>query len=309
MSNSLKSKIGNDFGVQQDLLSTADGVKKYEMYLDRFLEIELGQIKWSDLPDTIDERYLELCLLKNGSALFFRDDIIGYIGIGTTSYGKWNIYGIPEERTGYGANGAQFKRNSSDSVIIWNKLTHGNDWDLLGDYASKLALIDEIIMINVNAQKTPILLKCNEKQRLTLKNLYAKYRGNQPFIFADDGLDISGIQTLSTGAPYIADDLYNLKTNIWNEALTYIGVVNVQTNKKERLITDEVIKANGGTMASRETRIRAREIACKEINKMFGLNLSVEFVDSNEREENMPNNGVTENDSRETMKEGEVVHG
>lgn len=305
----MNKNMRNDYGVQQQYMSTEAGKQKYDMYLDRFVEIALGQIKWNNLPEEIDERYMELSLLKNGSALFFKDDIIGYIGIGTTAFGKWNIYGIPEERTGYGANGTQFKRNSKDSVIIWNKLTHTNDWNLLTDYASKLALIDEILMINVNAQKTPILIKCSEMQRLTLKNLYEKYRGNTPFIFADDGLDVNSMQTLSTGAPYLARDLYELKMNIWNEALTYLGVVNIQTNKKERLITDEVTRLNGGTMASRETRIKAREIACKEINKMFGLNISVEFVDSNEREENMKNNGVTENVSRETMKEGEEVHG
>ena len=305
----MNKNMRNDYGVQQQYMNTEAGKQKYEMYLDRFVEIALGQIKWNNLPEEIDERYLELSLLKNGSALFFKDDVIGYIGIGTTAFGKWNIYGIPEERTGYGANGAQFKRSSKDSVIIWNKLTHTNDWNLLTDYASKLALIDEIIMINVNAQKTPILIKCSETQRLTLKNLYEKYRGNTPFIFADDGLDVGAMQTLSTGAPYLARDLYELKMNIWNEALTYLGVVNIQTNKKERLITDEVTRLNGGTMASRETRIKAREIACKEINKMFGLNISVEFVDSNEREENMKDNGVTENVSRETMKEGEEAHG
>lgn len=305
----MNKNMRNDYGVQQQYMSTEAGKQKYDMYLDRFVEIALGQIKWNNLPEEIDERYMELSLLKNGSALFFKDDIIGYIGIGTTAFGKWNIYGIPEERTGYGANGTQFKRNSKDSVIIWNKLTHTNDWNLLTDYASKLALIDEILMINVNAQKTPILIKCSEMQRLTLKNLYEKYRGNTPFIFADDGLDVNSMQTLSTGAPYLARDLYELKMNIWNEALTYLGVVNIQTNKKERLITDEVTRLNGGTMASRETRIKAREIACKEINKMFGLNISVEFVDSNEREENMKDNGVTENVSRETMKEGEEVHG
>lgn len=305
----MNKKIKNDLGVQQQILSTISGEEKYELYLERFLEIALGQIQWNGLPEEVDARYLELSLLKNGSALFFKEEIYGYIGLGTTSYGKWNIYGIPEERIAYGANGTQFKRNSKNSVIIWNKLSHNNEWLLLTDFASKLALIDEILLINVNAQKTPIILKCSERQRLTLKNLYEKYRGNIPFIFADEGLDLNSIQTLSTGAPYIAQQLYELKMNIWNEALTYLGVVNIQTNKKERLITDEVTRLNGGTMASRETRLKAREEACKEINKMFGLNISVEFVDSNEREEGMKNNGSEENVSRETKEEGEEVNG
>ncbi len=302
------NKIRQDYGEKSGLDSSITDKNKYQLYLDRFVEIALGQIKWNNLPKEVDERYLELKLLTNGSALFFKDDIFGYAGIGTTAYGKWNIYGIPEERTAYGANGAQFTRTSKDSVIVWNKLTHGSDWNLLTDYAKKLALLDSIIMINANAQKTPILVKCTEKQRLTLLNLYRKYEGNEPFIFADDGLDVTGFETLGTGAPLVIDKLYELKTNIWNEALTYLGVLNLQETSGERVTTDAVSKLLSGTMASRETRLKAREIACKEINEMFGLNLSVEFVDSNMTEEKKEKEEKEENVSRETN-EGGDIHG
>lgn len=293
----MTKKIKNDLGVQGQILSTANGRQKYLLYLDRFLEISLGQITWKNLPKEIDERYLELSLFKNGSALFFYDDVIGYIAIGSTAYGKWSIYGIPEERTGYGANGAQFKRNSKDSVIIWNKLSHTSDIDLLSDYASKLALLDDIVMMNANAQKTPILIKCNEAQRLTLIHLYEKYVGSEPFIFADEGLDSNAFQILGTGAPFTADKIYELKTQIWNEALTYLGVVNITTTSRERLISDQVEKAMGGTMASRQTRLKARKQACKEINEMFGLNVDVKFVDSNEKEEKIVSRETTGEDN------------
>ena len=98
--------------------------------------------------------------------------------------------------------------------------------------------------------------------------------GNQPFIFGDrNDLNPNSIQALVTGAPYVADKLYELKQNIWNEVLTFLGVPNVQMNKKERLITDEVNRGLGGVFASRYSGLLSRRQACDQINEMFGLYL------------------------------------
>ena len=253
----------------------------YIVYLDRLLEIAVSQFKWDGLPDTVDSRYLEKTLLNNGSAIFFKDEIFGFTALQSANYGRWNIYGIPQERRAYAQNGYNRELTDKDSVIIWNNQLHKNDLILLTEYAKKLYQLDQIISINVNAQKTPILIKCNDRQRQTMVNLYKKYDGNEPFIFADKDIDLTGVTVLNTQAPYLARDLYELKMNIWNEVLTYLGVVNIQTNKKERLITDEVTKLNGGTMASRQSRLNARKQACNEINAMFGLNVSVSINDDN----------------------------
>ena len=169
----------------------------------------------------------------------------------------------------------------------------------LVSFADRLGKIDEIIDININAQKTPILILADESKRLTMKNLYMKYDGNQPFIFGDrNDLNPNSIQALVTGAPYVADKLYELKQNIWNEVLTFLGVPNVQMNKKERLITDEVNRGLGGVFASRYSGLLSRRQACVQINEMFGLNISVEY-----RNESETDNVKAEAD--DTKEEGE----
>jgi hypothetical protein len=84
---------------------------------------------------------------------------------------------------------------------------------------------------------------------------------------------------LQTNAPYVADKLYQLKTQIWNEALTYLGISNLNVQKKERLVSDEVIRSMGGVIASRYSRLQARREACDAINRMFGLDISCDFRD------------------------------
>ena len=139
--------------------------------------------------------------------------------------------------------------------------------------------LDQIIMVNAKAQKTPVLVQGTEEQRLTLKNLYMQYDGNQPFIFGDKNLDLTGLKAISTEAPYVADKIYELKTQMWNEVLTVLGITNLNLQKKERLITDEAASANGATVTSRYSRLEARRMAAEQINQMFDLDISVHFRD------------------------------
>ena len=144
-------------------------------------------------------------------------------------------------------------------------------------FARRLWDLDRTIEVNARAQKTPVLLQGPEEKRLTLLNLYKEYDGNAPVIMGNQTLDPEGFRVLSTDAPFVGDKLYQLKTQIWNEALTYLGISNLTIQKKERVNTDEVTRSMGGTLASRNARLEARRKACREINKMFGLDISVSF--------------------------------
>lgn len=263
-----------------------ENIRTYRLYLDQILEIAIARYKWNGLPKTIDERFLELTLCgKNGAVLFFKDENIGHLALPCTMSGRFNVYNIPIQRRAYAVNGYQATRDDTNSVIIYSNQLHNgmSVYNRLVQYAKDLYLIDSIIMVNVNAQKTPLMLLADEKQMLTLKNLYMKYDGNQPFIFGDrNDLNPNSIQALVTGAPYVADKLYELKQNIWNEVLTFLGVPNVQMNKKERLITDEVNRGLGGVFASRYSGLLSRRQACEQINEMFGLNISVEYRNESE---------------------------
>ena len=263
-----------------------ENVRTYRLYLDQILEIAIARYKWNGLPNTIDERFLELTLCgKNGAVLFFKDENIGHLALPCTMSGRFNVYNIPIQRRAYAVNGYQATRDDTNSVIIYSNQLHNgmSVYNRLVQYAKDLYLIDSIIMVNVNAQKTPLMLLADEKQMLTLKNLYMKYDGNQPFIFGDrNDLNPNSIQALVTGAPYVADKLYEPKQNIWHEVLTFLSVPYVQMNKKERLITDEVNRGLGGVFASRYSGLLSRRQACEQINEMFGLNLSVEYRNESE---------------------------
>lgn len=249
----------------------------FMQYYNRLVELAISMFDWKNLPDTIDARFLELALFGDGMAVFFEDKEIGYLALRTTIGGRLNLYNIPTDRRAYASNGYNMPLTQDNSVIIWNNLMHTNSVLEVSNFSKRLWDLDRTIDVNAKAQKTPILIRCDESQRLTLKNLYKQYTGNEPVIYGDKGLSARPIDVLTTGAPYVCDKLYELKTQIWNEALTYLGISNVSYQKKERLLQDEVQRNLGGTIASRYSRLEARRQAAEEINRMFGLNIEVDF--------------------------------
>lgn len=250
----------------------------YRQYLNRLTELAISMFEWKNLPDTVDARYLELHLFETGCMVYFKDDVIGDLCLDCIVQGRLDVYGNPLLRRAYsGYNNYQKLLKYDNSVIIWNNYLHSNSILDVEMFARRLYNIDRIIDVNANAQKTPVLLQGTEKQRLTLLNLYKEYDGNAPFIFGDKNLDINSLKAFSTNAPYVCDKLYQLKTQIWNEALTYLGISNINIQKKERLITDEVTRNQGGTIASRYSRLESRRQAVEKINEMFGANIEVNY--------------------------------
>lgn len=251
----------------------------WRQYYNRLVELSVSMFEWKNLPETIDERFMELVLFSQGKAVFFYDEVMGYLCLRCTIGGGFDVYHTPIEREAYADNGYHNRLNETNSVIIWNNYLRTNSQLDVEVFSHRLYDIDRTIDVNVKAQKTPILILCDQQQRLTMLNVYKQYDGNSPVIAGDKMLNPNDFKVLTTGAPYVADKLYTLRTQIWNEALTYLGINNVNITKKERLISDEVQRNQGGTMASRYSRLEMRRKAAKEINEMFGLNISVDYRD------------------------------
>ena len=275
--------------------SLFDALSYQSFYRDRLTDIALSCVKWKNLPEEIDPRFLEWCLFYDGMAIFFKDDITEkFVCIQVMPSGQFNMYRIPKERTAYAVNGYQNSDlNEHNSVIIYNNLLRKPSVQDIEIYAKKLTNIDLTLNVNVNAQKTPIAIICDETQRLTFQQLYQNYAGNMPFIFGDKGLNLDNVKSINTQADYKGEELNKLKTDIWNEALTYLGVSNVQYQKKERINTEEINRSMGGAFASRRSRIKARQNAVEEINKMFGLSIEVDFEDEVDK---IDNNGYNSNE-------------
>ena len=250
-------------------------------YLDRFRRIALSIFEWQNLPSSMNARWLELCLFFEGKAALLKDKKYGFINTKCVSDGDFNIYGLPtklkcfsyeyhENRALY--TGLTENNQDTDCILVMN------DWEGLPTaptlelYALRLYECQRACDVNIKSQKFPLMVLSNDKQRLTMQNLYNEYDGNQPFIFGDKALlKEDTLKAINTEAPFVADKLTEYKKEIWNECLTFLGINNIMLEKKERLVTDEANSNNELINLNLQSRLAPRQQAAKEFNELFGL--------------------------------------
>ena len=252
----------------------------YFDYVERFKKICLSMFEWVNLPDSMNARYLEECLYYKGQASLLKDELYGFINTQCASNGYLNIYGLPTSLNCYsyqynsirnlytGLDGTEDK----DCILVmnnWQRIPTASTIEL---FCQRLAEAEMTAQVNIKAQKTPVLIVVDENQRLMMENLYSQYDGNRPFIMGDKNQVGDGVvKSINTGAPFIADKIMEYKKQIWNEALQFLGINTLQTEKKERLITDEASSNNELINLNLQSMLIPRQEACKQFNKLFGL--------------------------------------
>lgn len=270
-----------NFQEQLDLYGVDNSAIKYKYYVDMLLNICVSLFKWSGLPSTVDPLILEKTLLISGSCVYFNDDVIGDLVLPVNSLSDNNMWNEPKKRVAYSWN-TYYNKNLTDenSVMIYNNVMRTSELTEIYETAKKLYAIAGARESNINAQKTPILVVCDERNKLTMMNIYEKYNNNTPVIFSYDDFNPNDkIDVFKTDAPYIADKLYQLEQNEINSFLSRMGVCSLSETKRERVITSEINALNGGAYAMRLSRLNARQRAAEKINEMFGTEISVEFND------------------------------
>lgn len=250
-------------------------------YYNRLSLLARVVFKWENLPNNIDEKWIESFLYTEGKCMFFKHPALGLMVASCNDYGGLNPYNEPTELMpiipNYEGIEVESYENGTKCVLIRN-----ND-DMLPTsmtiklYAYKLAEIDRTIDVNIKAQKTPLLIKCSEKQRVTLTNVYNQYRSNMPVIFGTKDLDLSEVSVLNTSAPIVFPELEVQKHSVWNECMSFLGINNANQDKRERLVDDEVQANDEQVQMFAHIMLKSRQKACEDINRIFNTKISVCF--------------------------------
>lgn len=244
----------------------------YIDYLNRLRLLATSLFTWENLDEVAGfgaSRFLEQSLFDNGRACFVKDDELGFMVLKVNPSDKLNIYNLPTRVMAWSI-GYEKNYDFDDVVYIMNNELQLPTSQTINLIAYRLYETERTIDTNLIAQKTPILIEGDTKTILTLKNVYMQYSGNTPFIFGNKQFDISNkLNVLKTDAPYLIDKLTIHKHELWNEALTYLGIDNANTDKKERLITDEVESNNDLINFYLNCFYKTRKQACELINEKF----------------------------------------
>lgn len=267
----------------------------FEDYLRRLRKVALSIFEWVNLPLSMDSRFIEKSLYYNGQCAFLFHEKYGHINSNCASTGKLNIYGLPTELT-------CFTLEDSKNRLLYQGLPHYkvdkktkevieidpnineqcilvmNDWErtptqsTLELFALRLYEAERSSDVNIKNQKFPLIIGVEDSQRAFLENLYSQIDGNMPVIMGDKKqLGNLLLNVVETNSPFVADKLQDYKKEIWNEALTSLGINNIMVDKKERLITEEANGNNELINLILQSYLAPRQKACELYNKLYKL--------------------------------------
>lgn len=279
--------------------SQLSNFKTYQMYLREMLTLAENVFEFENLPDFIDVAYLNKKLLRDGSIAFFKDEYLGVIALPFKVMGTLDIYQRPQKIMAIAPNGSyQRELNPDEYVIMYDNNGRYPLFLDIKQYAERIALDTRTIDINILQQRTPRFWKTSSDKERSIRDIINNVDGLENTVLTYEDINLDDIQLILEPAPYVADKIDIQKEKLWNEFLRLIGIANMNFQKKERNIKDEVLASQGGTIASRYSRFEPRQKAIKQINEKFGTNINVRYYDG------IP---TSEKDVIEDIDESEVI--
>ena len=279
----MKRKISKNYKFEDSMIVNDE---TFYDYLNRFKRIALSLFEWVNLPSSMNEEFLEKCLYYTGQASLLKSEKYGYINTKSCNSGYLNIYNNPTQLNCFSYNFHETRKLYSGLNPLVDKeqqqkeccVLVKNNYDKLPTagsmelFAWRLYLAQRTCDVNISSQRFPVMVVGDEKQRLMLENLYSQYDGNQPFIFGNKNqLNEDMLKAIRTEAPYVVDKITDYKKEIWNEALTFLGINNISITKKERLTENESSENNELVNLNLQAMLVPRMKACREFNELFGL--------------------------------------
>lgn len=279
--------------------------KTYRMYLRQMLTLAENVFKFTDLPEDIDVAFLNKTLLRSGSVAFFKDEVLGVIALPYRTIGTLDVYGRPKRIEVY-SHTNNYKRvlDKNDYVIMYDNNGRYPLYLDICQIAERIALSVRTTDINIIHQRTPRVWKTSKDKELSLKNMINDIDAMVENVATYDSIDIDDMGAVLAPAPYITGDVDTHLDKLWAEFFRLIGVANLQEQKRERMILDEMSASQGGTIASRFSRFQPREEALIKINKKFGTNIEVEYYDGEPTTKEEGVEDVSELSSLSTSGEG-----
>lgn len=280
------------------------------MYIRLLTDLAASRFKWSNVPEEIDLRFLELTLFYQALSVFYHDGRYDkYMALRANMNGYLDYQNNP---TGFNVIGNNFTSVSVSAVKdtklflqtengrekvpevigqgipIWANKQRIPDIDIVLIYAKKLAGLDRTVEINSANARMPKVVVSNENMNLTMANLSRQIEEGQNNLKVRGNVALEDIKALDLGVdPLTILNIDIVRDRQWNKCMTLLGIESANQDKKERLVSDEVTANGDQTSMMRFVNLNERRVAVKKINQKYGLKIEVEYFTDEERAANM----------------------
>lgn len=162
------------------------------------------------------------------------------------------------------------------------------DWcgavDLIATYATKLALAMQAIDVNlINSKIAYVFAARDQASAKSFKAMMDKINTGEPAVvvdkalFNDDGSPNWQLFTQNLKNTYLVSDLLCDLKKIEDEFDSKVGIPNANTDKRERLITDEVNANNAETAIIAAGWLDHIQTGLKQVREMYGVDIKIDW--------------------------------
>lgn len=255
------------------------------------LNLSTYTFEWSGLPETCNERFLELILCLDGRAIIANDSEYGMLSLKCMPDGQeLNMYGEFGYMFGYGWNGFNRRYTAymqgSDNTTAQAVLCRDNDmcypyYNYLIMASKRLTSCTRSIDVATKKLKTPYFITCEESQVKSVQKVLDDIEGNNDSVIVNKTTMPDMFQVLPTSLDStVLKTLWESYSNLDSQIKTLLGIESASNqDKKERLLVDEVNADNSISNINVNMRLKCRERFCEIVNKMFGSSISVKLRD------------------------------
>lgn len=259
-----------------------NGTAKF--YTRYFLQKAMSVFKW-ELPELWDTDYFLYTLYTWGFIAILKTDRFGVIPQQCTLTG-YNVFYAPKRITVTNPIMPETVERDIDKDCVLLKLTpdYAGILDLIYFYAGKMALASSAVNVNLLNSKLAYLFTAKNKSVAeSFKKMYDQIASGEPASIIDRNLlDPDGNKTWDFFSQnlhenYITSDILADMRKIEQQFDTDIGIPNANTDKRERLITDEVNANNVETATRCELWLEELKKGCAKVKTMFDVDISVDW--------------------------------
>lgn len=254
-------------------------------YFVKYLLQKVLSVFKFELPKTWSWNYFLYTLFCNGFVAIVETNRYGVIPQQCTLYG-YDIFYQPTNAiiSNPLLTGILEPRIGTQCTLVKLQPDYGNIMDLVTYYADMLALCSEAAGMNlVNSKLAYVFGATDKRSAESMKSMYDKIASGEPAVVVDknllteDGKPTWQMFSQDVGANYILSNVLSDMRKIEAMFATEVGIPNANTDKRERLISDEVNANNAETATRCEMWLDSIKDGFEKANAMFGLNLSVEW--------------------------------
>ncbi len=260
----------------------------HSYYMRYLIQQALAQFDW-EIPPEWDKDYFLYTLYCYGYLAVFDTSAFGVICQQCTLRGL-NLYYHPTNalianpilnQVEPGVHDLEIGRQCE---ILKLQPDYNSIIDKVAYYADMMALCDESAGLNlINSQLSYVLFANNKQEAETLKKMFDTLHSGQPAVAvtikgrAKGAPDAWEPFAQNVGQNFIADKILQAKNTFKDMFLTELGIPNANTEKKERLLVDEVNANNIETAIIPDLWLSTLQEGCERIRNRYGINLSVKW--------------------------------